>query len=579
MTDLPQPTETDIHDWTDPRSFQRGERYYRGGNIINPRRQGNTLRARCTGSRPQPYHIKISLDPKGIIRGDCSCPVGTGGHCKHAVALLLTWLHEPNRFKTVEDLETALGRRSKAELIVLIRRMLDSCPDLETLLELPIVGQTEEPPVDAEVIQRQARSAFAGVGYDEWGTVYGIAQHLLTLVEIGDDYVEIGRWRDAATIYQIVIEETLESYGMVQDESGYLNDVVDRCVEGLEYCLIATEDPLRRKMLLGALFDVYRWDVDFGGVDIGYQAPRIILEQATPEEKHQVAHWVRDALPEEASWGRRAYGHFLLQLEQEWLDDEDYLRICRETGRRQDLVERLLALDRVDEAMAAAPEASDYGLVQLADLFVAQNRGHVAETLIRERMATSRDSRLMVWLKERALARGDREEALALTERLFWQRPSLQRYQDVRALARQMARWDDLRTGVLARLTQKGSHTLLTKIHLDEGELDRALQTLEQRHAESRLGWRDDGLTIRVAQAAEEERPREAIRLYAHAAQALIARRGRSNYAVAATYLSHVRDLYRHLDEESSWETLIAQLRDNNRRLRALKDELNKAGL
>ncbi|MCK4470556.1 MAG: SWIM zinc finger domain-containing protein, partial [Anaerolineae bacterium] len=93
MTTLPELTESDVRRWTDERSFGRGRGYFRGGYILNPRRQGDTLKARCQGSRPQPYRVEITLGPDGIASGTCSCPVGAGGHCKHGVALLLTWIH------------------------------------------------------------------------------------------------------------------------------------------------------------------------------------------------------------------------------------------------------------------------------------------------------------------------------------------------------------------------------------------------------------------------------------------------------------------------------------------------------
>jgi len=583
MTTLPELTESDVRRWTDERSFGRGRGYFWGGYILNPRRQGDTIEARCQGSRPQPYHVKITLGPDGIASGKCSCPVGAGGHCKHGVALLLTWIHQPDAFLAAEDLGTNLERRSKAELVVLIRRMLDRYPDLETLLELPIVGEGEPPPVDADVIRRQASSAFHGIGYDDWGATYGIAQQLLELVEIGDDYAEREHWRDAVIIYQAVVEETLENYGMVQDESGYLHGVVNQCVEGLGECLKATEDPFRREMILEALFDVYRWDVDFGGVDMGYQAPGIILEQATPEEKQQVAGWVRAALPAGESWSdnyhRQVYGGFLLSLEKDQMDDEAFLRVCRETKRWRDLVDRLLALGRVEEAAATAREVGDYDLLRLADIFVSHDHADLAEELIRERAPTDRDSRLTVWLKERAREQGDLAEALALAETLFWQRPDVTGYQELRDLARLLERWDELRTAILARLAGDERYHLLTEVHLEEGKVDRALETVEQVRGSAWGGWGGGQLSIRVAQAAEESRPREAIRIYVERAEQLIAARGRGNYAEAAKYLSRVRDLYHRLGESEAWEAFIADLREQNRRLRALKDELNKAGL
>ena len=583
MTGSRQLTESHIHRWIDERSFQRGRQYFQHGHILNPRRQGDMLKARCMGSRPQPYHVEVTLGPGGVVSGACSCPVGAGGHCKHAAALLLTWLHQPDAFLEIEELEAALNRRSKAELVALIRRMLNRYPDLETLLELPIVSQAEGlPPLDADVIRRQASSAFFGIGYDDWGATFGIAEQLLELTDIGDDYAEREGWRSAATVYQTVAQETLEHYGMVEDEGGYLHEVVSRCVEGLGRCLEAAEAPIQREVLLRALFDVYHWDIDFGGVDMGHQAPGIILEQATPEEKQQVATWVRGAMPAGDSWSdnyqRQCYGGFLLRLEEDRLDDEAFLRVCRETNRWQDLVDRLLALERVEEAVATAREMDDYDLLRLADVFAAHDHADLAEQLIRERAQTSQDTRLTVWLKERAEERGDRAEALALAEELFWRQPTLAGYQALEDLARSPERWDELRAAILSRLADEERHNLLTQIHLLEEDVDRALKTLERVRTAAR-GWGGAPLSIQVAQAAEESRPRAAIRIYVERTERLIAARGRHNYREAAQYLTRVRDLYHRLGEGGSWDTLIADVREQNRRLRALKDELNKAGL
>ncbi len=92
--------------------------------------------------------------------------------------------------------------------------------------------------------------------------------------------------------------------------------------------------------------------------------------------------------------------------------------------------------------------------------------------------------------------------------------------------------------------------------------------------------WARGGeLSIRVAQAAEESRPRAALQLYAQEAESLIRARGRSNYATAAAYLIRVCELYRRLGEPGAWDAYIAALREDNRRLRALKEELARVGL
>jgi uncharacterized Zn finger protein len=82
------PTDDDIRTWVGDQSFSRGQRYHRQKAITNPRRQGDTLKAHCFGSAPQPYRVAVTLGKSGIISDRCSCPIG--GRCKHVAALLLT---------------------------------------------------------------------------------------------------------------------------------------------------------------------------------------------------------------------------------------------------------------------------------------------------------------------------------------------------------------------------------------------------------------------------------------------------------------------------------------------------------
>jgi uncharacterized Zn finger protein len=212
---------------------------------------------------------------------------------------------------------------------------------------------------------------------------------------------------------------------------------------------------------------------------------------------------------------------------------------------------------------------------------VAKGQGDRVERLIRDRLPRSRDSRLVEWLKRRAQARGDSAETLSLAESLFWQMPTLTGYKELKELAGPLGRWESLRSSILARLTQEKKYNLLTEIYLEENEIDQALQTVEQVNQQVLGGLYQFGspLSIRVAQAAEPTRPREAICLYSNSIHQLINARGRENYATAVKYLLRVRDLYRRLDEEAAWQTLITNIREQNRGLRALKEELAKVKL
>jgi uncharacterized Zn finger protein len=55
--------------------------------------------------------------------------------------------------------------------------------------------------------------------------------------------------------------------------------------------------------------------------------------------------------------------------------------------------------------------------------------------------------------------------------------------------------------------------------------------------------------------------------------------RGRANYQEAAVALRNARRLYDVLGDQPSWIVKIARIRDENRRLRVLQEELDRAGL
>jgi uncharacterized Zn finger protein len=563
------------------RSFARGAEYFRTGAIFDARQQGATLKARCRGSQGGPYRVEAELDETGIGSADCSCPVGGGGSCKHVAALLLTWLERPEQFVEREALDSALDRRSKAELIALVKQMLRQEPDLEWLLEAPLPAAGKQgSPIDPQLYRRQAASLFQNAEY-EWGVEGEIAEGLLALKEIGDGFAAQEDHAGAAAVYGAVLAAVLENSDTFPDEEGELGSVIGECVEGLGQCLKSGAlGEETRAAVVAQLWEVYRFDVNQGGRGIGDEASELLLQQTTPEERRTIAGWVREAIPNPGQWStnwrRETLGGFLLDLEADTLDDETFLQVCRETGRTDDLVDRLLTLGRIDEAIAAAEPASDYGLVGLADLFVTHGHASMAECLMRERSEKSEDARVLNWLKERYLARDDQAAALEMAERMFRRFPSLEGYQEVRGIARALGRWDTLRPDLMALAGAQKDEDLLIEIYLDEGEIDRALEAVNSRS----MSWGYiDGMKLAVAEAAEATRPSAALELYQQQVERYIAARGRASYQGACELLPKIRALYERMGESGAWDAYITTLREQNRSLRALKEELAAAGL
>ncbi len=374
MVSIPRIKESAILRWTDEVYFQRGQKYFEQGAIYDQRRQGMMLKSKCSGTQAPFYRQEVIFDGKGIKSAECSCPVGEGGYCKHVVALLLTWVNDPDSFQEIEAMDAALEKRSKAELIALIKQMLDQGPDLESLLDLPLPAE-EDKPLDIKAIRRQAQQAFRGLDY-EWGYARDIEKALKPLLNVASIHLVRSDAKKAAVIYQTIVETILdEENAALDDEEGLLLRVIDDCCEGLGKCLGSIHGTQERRGLLQVLFSAYRWDaITIGGAGAADCVPGILTTQTTTQERAEIAEWTREILPKGREWSdeynRRVLGGLLLQVEADVLDDEAYLKVCRETGRLNDLIERLLKLKRIKDAQDAARAAEDYPLLQALDIFV-----------------------------------------------------------------------------------------------------------------------------------------------------------------------------------------------------------------
>lgn len=107
----PKLTEDHIAKLTDGKRFERGMNYWRDGwRLENLQRDGWTLTGNCWGDfNPitrdrRYYHLTVTLTPESISGQRCTCSDFRGRRlCKHLVALLLAWVHEPQRFKVVSE--------------------------------------------------------------------------------------------------------------------------------------------------------------------------------------------------------------------------------------------------------------------------------------------------------------------------------------------------------------------------------------------------------------------------------------------------------------------------------------------
>jgi len=439
-----------------------------------------------------------------------------------------------------------------------------------------------------------------------------ITEALAPVKETADALARQQDYLGAATIYETLVtqifeeshlyyEEEPDDYDNYYDEEPYypeeegLEEFVGECIDALGTCLADERaDRVAREKIIEVLLDIHEQDLHADNSH-GFTASASdqLVKYTMPLERNTVAEWIRKRLEKAGSFNRKVYGEFLLGLQKDTLDDETYLQICRQAGLTTDLIDRLLALGRIDEAERETQNIDDYNLLELADLFIQHQQDATAERIVRGRIKEKTNWQILEWLQNYYHSRDNHAAELEVTETLFRTQRMLKHYQKLRDLARQLDRWETLRPKLLTSLEQAQDTKLLIEIALDEGDIDKALKLLKEIAKKDSYGYTypstsgygysyssyDTGIDLDVAKAAEETRPREAIQLYQQRAERLIAMRERKNYQAACTHLAKVRTLYQKLGEHETWTNYIATLREQNRILRALKEELTKAGL
>lgn len=217
------------------------------------------------------------------------------------------------RYTVETEILAQLQSKSRAELQVLLERLIRQQPDIQplvaTLLKLPATGSASVASpsgagractLDPATISSQVTAAFSRAGRG-WGAASHAAMELDRLSEIGDHFTEAGQWANAQAVYATIAEDILPSYEELEDED-QIAGVLDNCSAGLIACLEAQEtlssedrlDEVQRKALLTSLFcsvDLQRQlrergERSFGGVCSLYDRQRTRTDRAVGAARH-----------------------------------------------------------------------------------------------------------------------------------------------------------------------------------------------------------------------------------------------------------------------------------------------------
>ncbi|MDP2907024.1 MAG: SWIM zinc finger family protein [Nanoarchaeota archaeon] len=358
----------DLHTIFSSTILQRGEEYFEEGNVqsielLSP----SEITSVVQGS--EDYNVSVSIGNAGDVECECSCPCDF--NCKHAAALLLKWVSTKKRyFKELESVKAApketisqlLSKKTKEEIITILENAIGKHPELKALVK-----------IERKEITLKIRALFSH--FWEWDEIKDLISKLETILEgiknnksMWDKSLLDEMEASAKTMINgvnnvhdegdvgIFLEDWFEAYGKIfaetkpskKEKAEFVNKIIS-FIKSDEYGLDSS------------------YESAFKGMCASEEDITLIREM--------LGHVKHDT--DEEEYYTDMCNDLYLNLYDKLGMDDKYVRFAQKTGMEGAAIDRLITLDRMDEALeicertrkkSFSPEIEDKRLVILKRL-------------------------------------------------------------------------------------------------------------------------------------------------------------------------------------------------------------------
>ena len=607
---LPSLTESVVRVLTTPQSFSRGQELYRADAISNATQQGNQLTAHCEGTMQPYYRVSATLDDAGVSKANCTCEYDFSGHCKHIVALLLTYIHKPKSFAARQAPEELLEDLSREELRALVLQLLEREPELydwiQAMTAAPASPSKAKPArkkkIDAEIYRRQARNVLHSLDRVRASEAYwgmgGFADGLREIQASAQKFLDAGDPDTALTILLALVEEVTNShaYEYLDDSNGELGDYMNGIGLPLAEAILSVEKSDKERAQLAQKLKKWERELrDYGieeGLDLALQATEYGWNDAPPRRAPTVARgeskdWIEedDEFKDEDEFETGdEYGDSDFYVRDTALDlteaklnvlarqnrIEEYLALCQKHGKHSRYARKLIELGRVLEGTNYALEHLEFADDALTLAQALREAKHIPEALaIGEHGLKLQGYKFALgqWLAPLEETQGRVAQALKAWLAAFEERPSLEIYKRVKQLGARD--WEKLETRVMNFLKKSWDKSALAQVLLFEEKWDDAIAVANQREA-------DYTVVAIVADGALQQRPEWVIRASKKQALELIGRTQTKYYVHAVEWLERMKNAYAVLKQNDAWRAYLDDLKLEYKRRPALQAQLKR---
>ncbi|WP_424357108.1 SWIM zinc finger family protein [Methanocella sp. MCL-LM] len=329
---MPDFTDDDLIDIFGDRSYERGLDYYHSGNVTDPLKINGVLYAEVWGSADEPYQTSVTIDEDGNIFSDCSCPVGD--MCKHGVAVMLSWMHEPSSFMNGDKVIKSLESRSREELLETLKKLLYRHRGL--IKEIGVCKASGKNADISVIVKRIGHAINPGREYYD-GSV--LVNKLEPIMEEAYALSHEGRRKDAAIVFLKLTDSCLDALqDGVDDEADEIGGLIVECSEAFSENVDTLEEEAKEELIDPVLTAIWKDDWSHGLEDmlsalitrknIDTVRQRVLKNI---EANHDIGHHRKDDIIKLLGDSYKSYGKpdEKVRLTEECLaDKDDYARLA-----------------------------------------------------------------------------------------------------------------------------------------------------------------------------------------------------------------------------------------------------------
>lgn len=546
-------------------AFQRGEEYFTSGLVERLLTAGQKVSARVAGT--ETYWVKLWADENdgdGDLSYDCTCPRAADGYfCKHCVAVGLAWLAEQQAESGVGKEKSKKKRRDPWQDIrdyltqqkpeALINLVLEAAQRDDRLYQsLALKAERAGAGSNVQQIFRKAINKATRVhGFVDWREAGDFAGDLEQLVESLEKLLTPDSAGMLVELLEYAIERVEDAMQNIDDSNGEVGSIADALGDmHLKACELAQPEPCA---LAERLFRL-EMTLPIGICSFSATTYSHVLREQGLRRYRKLAtiEWQK-VKPKQSGDSYDQHRSRVTRIMES---------LARASGNADELV-----------AIKARDLTSAYDYLAIAEIWVKADQDDKALDWAERGLKAfpkGMDNRLRDFLVAAYLKRKHNDEALQLTWVQFEERATLEYYQKLHKVAKQLGAWPEQRERALAWVAEvialraaatdrwnpklsTPNYSLRVEIALWENDLDAAWTAVN-------AGVCAHNSLITLAGKLETKRGNDAITLYKRVIPLLVEQTNNTAYADAVKLIRKVGAIMNAEQRDREFGYYVAEL-------------------